>query len=150
MAKAVLLTALTSSMFAGLAQATPDPENFFSSGKFFYTQVYYDPDDTQQYYVNMKLGCDDYPQKWLITTQEESMGYVTSICDVNRKCDVPNKFPWSSETKNPADPCIEKSELGQDQTNEKAKLNGGADQAFNDPIPDFVLEGYSATNRLTF
>lgn len=61
--------------------AMTDPPGFSHRGKFFYTQVYYDPDDTQHYYVNMKIGCNGWAQKWLITTQEESVGYVTEICD---------------------------------------------------------------------
>lgn len=114
-------------------------DGFPTMGKFFYTQVYYDPDDTQHYYINMKLGCDGWKQKWLITTQEESVGYVTSICAQNRKCDVPDKFPWNDFENNPADPCLKDDKFTQEMIFETARLNSGQNSAFTRPISDFVL-----------
>ena len=33
---------------------------------------------------------------------------------------------------------------------ENARLNDGQDGSFVDPIPNYILQGYSATNRVQF
>lgn len=80
---------------------------------------------------------------------EESAGYVTSLCNKEtRLCDVPNKFPWGPSESNPADPCVKN--LSQTIIYEHARLNDGKENEFTDPIPNYVLQGYSATNMVQF
>jgi len=51
-----------------------------TKGKFFYTEVLYNEFNAQHYYIEAGIGCDSFPQKWVITTEEQTAGYVTSIC----------------------------------------------------------------------
>jgi len=126
------------------------PDGFSHDGKFFYSEVFYELKDTVHYYTQVGLGCDSFKQNWTISTQEESVGYVTSICSdtTQHRCYVPDKFPWGIDQSNPSDACIK--DLSQNMISENARLNDGDDGSFVDPIPNYVLQGYSATNRIEF
>ena len=69
-------------LFAGLSDslAQDDPPGFNHRGSFFYAQVNYEPKDTIDFYTTVQLGCNDFTQKWVISTHEESVGYVTTVC----------------------------------------------------------------------
>ena len=61
-----------------------------TTGNFFYSEVYYNKDNAQSYYIRQGLGCDNFEQKWLVSTTEEAMGFVTTNCISS--CTVPRKF----------------------------------------------------------
>ena len=138
-----MYAALMAFLGVSMVAAASDPVGFSHRGKFFYTQVNYEPDDTQHYYINVGLGCDGFQQKWTVTALEESAGYVTSICNEGaNRCKVPRKFPWGIDAQNPSDECVK--DISQAMINEYAYLNDGQESAFIDPIPHYMLQGYSA------
>lgn len=143
-----VLAALLGGCFA--EDEHPDPEGFSHRGKFFYAEVHYELRDTIHYYTDVGLGCGEHPQKWIISTQEESVGYVTSVCKAGgqTRCTVPSRFPWGNDIYNPSDACI--SDFSATMIEETAHLNDGADGSFIDPVPEYILQGLSATNRITF
>lgn len=128
----------------------PDPEGFSHNGRFFYAQINYQQGDSIHYYTNVGLGCNNFSQKWIISTQEESVGYATSVCKAGgqTRCTVPDRFPWGDDIENPSDACI--TDFSASMIEETAHLNDGADGSFIDPIPEYILQGFSATNRIMF
>jgi len=79
----------------------------------------------------------------MVSTLEQSAGFATTICSDENGCLVPDKYTWV-----PDGQCIK------DPTNkmfvEHVYLNDGKNGAFSNPIPDYNIQGYSSTTRLTF
>ena len=135
-----IMAAMATSSQSVMAKNTFD--GIFDNGKFFYTQAYYEPNNAHQYYIEVGVGCNSVPQKWVLTALEESAGFVSSVCTNNDNgCSVPDPYPWNPQ--NNLDNCLQ--DVSSKIFYEKSRLNDGKDGAFSDPLPDYYLEGHSVT-----
>ena len=75
---------------------TDSGDSIPTSGNFFYAEIYFNDNnnavDKSEFYLNQGLGCNNFQQKWMVSTSlAETMTFFTTDCADNM-CTVPSKF----------------------------------------------------------